>query len=714
MKNIFLLLFILTCKIVSFSQSQYPLTKTVDSTDTYFGASYPDPYRWLENLNDTSVKKWYNQQADLTNDVISKISGRDELIKEWEKLEHLSPTRYTERNVFGNKVFYLKTLPKESSAKLYYKENSNAEEQLIFDPATSLPDKEATFQSAIPSSDCKKIIITSTRSGSEVSTISVFDIATKTFMSDVLFPCMPMGIYWNMDNTSIIYTSLLVSDNKSHDFLKNNTVKLHKLGTDQKFDIDFFSNVGYPELNLKPHYLTYGGFNVNSPHNIFANIYSDDELNIFYTAPISQLNSKHINWKVLSTKEDKLVSTIDFINDKVYAISSKNALNYKLLSTSISTPNWSNAEIIAPEKKELILSSFVICKDFIVLTYFNGINKRLFKYNITSKITSEIKLPYIGTAIVECLDNTTNTCYVTLTSRNKPTTEFKLDVKTNVFSKTDYNDPTEFPDEYKNIEVEEIEIKGHDGVMIPLSIMHKKGLKLDGSNVCFMQSYGSYGYSMLPTYDIYMNSLVVKGIVVAIPHVRGGGEKGEAWQKAGMKTTKPNTWKDFNSCAEYLISKGYTSAKKIVGSGASAGGIMIGRAVTERPDLYGAAISNVGVLNTLRSEKMPNGKILSYHFGTLEDSVECKALYEMDALAHIKKDTSYPAFICVTGWNDMRVSSWQSGKFVAAMQNANSSKKPILLKINYEGGHFGDNNDYAGFWAFALWQCGHPDFQLKK
>lgn len=306
-----------------------------------------------------------------------------------------------------------------------------------------------------------------------------------------------------------------------------------------------------------------------------------------------------------------------------------------------------------------------------------------------------------------------------MTSWNKPFTEFNYNAETDVFTPGIFNKTAAYPKAYQDLVTEEVEVKGHDGVMIPLSIVHKKGIKMDGSNVCFMDAYGAYGISAVPYFNEMENSLAVKGVIIAYPHVRGGSEKGEDWYKAGYKTTKPNTWKDFISCAEYLIKKGYTSKEKLAGTGTSAGGVLISRSITERPDLFAAAICNVGCANAMRLEFGANGPVNIPEFGTVKDSVECRALYEMDGVQHVVKGTKYPAVICVGGWNDPRVVAWQPGKFAAALQNASTSGKPVLLKINYDSGHFTEDKNvtYANFanqYAFVLWQCGHPDFQPKK
>jgi prolyl oligopeptidase len=234
-----------------------------------------------------------------------------------------------------------------------------------------------------------------------------------------------------------------------------------------------------------------------------------------------------------------------------------------------------------------------------------------------------------------------------------------------------------------------------------------------------MDGYGAYGNSINPGFDFRENSLAARGVVLAIAHVRGGSEKGQAWYMAGFKTTKPNTWKDFNSCAEYLIANGWTKPSKLAGSGGSAGGILISRAITERPDLYAAVICNVGVANAMRVEFSANGPVNITEFGTVKDSVECKALYEMDGMQHVVNGTKYPAVICIAGWNDPRVIAWEPGKFAAALQNASSSGKPVLMKVNYNSGHFTEDRsvtlaNIADQFAFIMWQCGHPDFQLKK
>jgi prolyl oligopeptidase len=271
----------------------------------------------------------------------------------------------------------------------------------------------------------------------------------------------------------------------------------------------------------------------------------------------------------------------------------------------------------------------------------------------------------------------------------------------------------------ENTIVEEIEVVSHDGVKVPLSIIYKKGTKLDGKNRLLMTGYGAYGSNDSPFLDIYLLSWIRAGGIYASAHVRGGGEKGDAWYMGGYKKTKPNTWKDFIACSEYLIKNGYTSPEKHAIWSGSAGGILIGRAITERPDLYAAAIIEVGILNTTRVQFGPNGQDNVYEFGNANDSLEFLYLLEMDAYQSIKKNVNYPAIYLTAGMNDNRVQVWQPGKFAAKMQAYNKSDKPILFSVDFEGGHglqADENKVYkqlADAISFALWQTGHPDYNLK-
>jgi prolyl oligopeptidase len=293
---------------------------------------------------------------------------------------------------------------------------------------------------------------------------------------------------------------------------------------------------------------------------------------------------------------------------------------------------------------------------------------------------------------------------------------YRYDPVKNEFKVEMMSSEAKFP-EYDNLMVEEVMAKSHDGVEVPLSIIYDKNTKKDGTAPVLMIGYGAYGISINPFFSPHFLLWTSNGGILAIAHIRGGGELGSAWHKAGHKITKPNTWKDLIACTEYLIANQYTSAKKVAINGGSAGGILIGRAITERPDLFAAAIPEVGCLNPLRAEESPNGPVNVPEFGTVKDSAEFAALVEMDAYLHLKEGVDYPATLVTAGMNDPRVIAWQPGKFAARLTSATKSR-PVLFLTDFEAGHgIGDTKtkqfeSLSDLMSFAFWQTGHPDFQI--
>ncbi|MEJ7627291.1 MAG: prolyl oligopeptidase family serine peptidase [Ferruginibacter sp.] len=717
MRQLIIILFIIG-SISASAQWNYPATKTVDSSDTYYGVTYKDPYRWIEYIQQPEVETWFKNQADYTNSLLNKLNGRDELIAEWKKLDKLQPPVYSSRIYKNGRFFYRKRMPDESVGKLYFREGYDGKEQLLFDPTRYVKGKTYTVQSASPSYDGKKIAIAYSEKGAEVSTIRIMDVDTKKFLKDSIYPS-DGGASWTYDNKSFYYGWIKSADNRDPEARLNPKTKFHTVGTEVATDLDFFSNASYPEMKIDPSVYPYVFLSEDSRDYIFSGEGSVQSEFKMYYAPIPTSNTAKIKWNVLAVPSDKLVKGMDAIGDDVFAITYNNAKNYKLIATTLKKPDWNNATVIAEEKPGQVLEYITRSKDYIFIVHSDGINNHLSKYNLARKVTTNVKLPYSGSVNIFNLDTKTNDCYVGITSWVQPYTEFNYNASTDAFTTGSLNKAPVYPAEYKNLQVEEVEVKGHDGTMIPLTIIYKKGTKLDGSNNCLMDAYGAYGSSSSPHFDVRLNALAIKGVIIAIPHVRGGGEKGEEWYRAGYKTTKPNTWKDFISSAEYLIAKGYTSSAKLSGTGTSAGGVLISRAITERPELFGAAICNVGCANAMRLEFSSNGPVNIPEFGTVKDSIECKALYEMDGMQHVVKGTKYPAVLSVAGWNDPRVVAWQPGKFAAALQKGSSSDKPVLIKVNYDNGHFTEDRNvthanFADQYSFVLWQTGHPDFQMKK
>jgi prolyl oligopeptidase len=715
-KKLFCLVNLLLLSTCSYSQWVYPPTRTVDSSYTYWGKTYKDPYRWLENIKSKEAEGWFKAQANVSKSLLDKIAAKDSLAKEWMSLDKLQPASYSDIVYEGTRLFYRKTKGGENVGKLYYREGWNGKEKLLFDPSTYRPGVVTSIQSIVPSYDGNNIALGLSAAGAEVSELRVLNVGIGRLLPDSIYPSLLGPFGWSLDNSSFFYSWQKSADNKSPEFELNSKTRVHKLGSDPATDIDFLSNESYPDLHIAPNEFPIASIDESYPAYIFASIANvRNEMKVLY-APTQEMSKQQIDWKVLCVTSDSLVRGMEYHGDKVYAITARNAPKYKLVSTRIEHPDWSHAETILPEEKDA-MQYIVKSKDYLFAVYSNGIVSRVVEYRFTNGERTEISFPMSGTVDVFCPDKRTNRLVVTMTSWTSPPMWYDYDADTRSLTKSMFNSDVSYPG-FEQLTAEEVEAPGHDGTMIPLSIIYKKGLPKNGMNCCLLVGYGAYGISVTPSFSIF-RSVALRGVVVAYAHVRGGSEKGDSWYKAGYKTTKPNTWKDFISCGEYLVKNGYTSPSKLAGTGTSAGGILISRAITERPDLFGAAICNVGCANAMRMEFAPNGPVNIPEFGTVKDSIECSALYEMDGVQHVRKGVKYPAVICVGGWNDPRVVAWEPGKFAAALQQASSSGKPVLMMVNYDSGHFTEEKEvtfrnFANQFAFVLWQTGHPDFQPSK
>src|ERR1039457_6105148 len=713
MKTFLISLISILAAMPGHAQWNYPPTKTVDASDTYFGKTYNDPYRWLEDLKDPNVTNWFKAQANLTDGLLAKIPGRDALVQEWLKLDKLKPAAYSDITCEHGRLFYKKTLGGENVGKLYFRQGWNGAEKLLFDPGTYKTNVTTTINSFVPSWDGKHVGVGFSAGGAEYSEIRVLEVERGTLLPDSIYPSWQGVLGWTKDNSAFFYDACKVNDIKSPEIELNQKTRFHKLGTAPTTDRDIFSNESNPELGITAKEWPLASIDESYPGYLIGNVQTaQDELRLF-SAPVSELKHDKIKGNALCQTSDNLVRGYAFYGDYVYAVSHTDAPKYKVVRTSIKQPDWKQAETVIPEERDSI-QSIVKSRHYLLVVYSNGIIGRLVKYNLATGKISEVKLPVFGTVDVSCPDWKTDRCLVNITGWITPLTIYDYDAQKDTFAKSIFNTDVSYPG-FDKLVSEEVEVPGHDGTMVPLSIIHQKGIPLDGSNSCILFGYGAYGYSFTPKFDIRI-SAATRSVAMAFAHVRGGMEKGEAWYRDGYKTTKPNTWKDFISCAEYLVQKGYTSPQRLAGNSMSAGGILISRAITERPDLFAAADCEVGIANAMRMEFTPNGPNNTTEFGTVINPIECQALFEMDGVQHVQKGVKYPAVLGVGGWNDPRVEPWEPGKFVAAMQAATTSGKPVLMKVNYDNGHFTEEKkvtfkNFADQFAFMLWQTGHKDFQ---
>lgn len=693
----------------------YPETKQTTAIDDYYGIKVTDNYRWLENMDDQGVKDWFKTQGDFTSVILEKITGRNELLAEFLRLDSMRSMSIFSIIRQKDRYFYLKELAGENVFKLYYRDGKNGEEIMLFDPGTYEASKTYTISYINPSRSGKLIAIGLALAGAEQARILIMDVDNTKLFPESIYPSWFGVSDWTDDDNFFIYTKQKSSELNSKDLLLNTMVMMHSPGTDPSNDPIIFSRELYPDLGIVPEDLLFLGISEDRKF-IVSTLGGVQSEQTCFIAPVSELKSKRIGWKSLFKKEDKVTSFV-FANDSIFFLTYKDASNSRVLVTSSSNPDISNARVVIPEGNEHI-RYISRSKDYLFAAISNGISQHVLKYSFSKGNVSKVTSPAQGIVDIEPFDVYENDCIMSISGWTMTSTRYEYNAETETTSLSSFNTSIKYPGT-DDLVVKEVEAESYDGTMVPLSIIMDKNTKLDGNSCCYLTGYGSYGSSSNPRFSFIWLSLIKKaGIIVAVAHVRGGGEKGEEWHLAGFKQTKQNTWKDFIACAEFLEKNHYTSSSRLFGEGTSAGGILIGRAITERPDLFAAAICNVGVANVLRAEESPNGPNNTREFGTIKDESECKALIEMDALGHVKDGTRYPAVLCCTGINDPRVAPWQPGKFAAALQHSTSSNKPVLLRVDYNSGHFSGEkivtyNFLADMFSFGLWQSGHKDFQIK-
>lgn len=692
-------------------------------TDNYFGINIVDEYRNLENLDDPKTLNWMKSQTDYANSVLDLIPNKNYYLEkriEFDKRQGYSVSDL--KITSGDKYFYLKKNGNEKVAKLYYRDGFLGKEELLYDPSNYKKNElnhDFVINYINPSWDGNKIVISMAEKGNELSEVIIMNVKTKQIHSEVITNVEPIGsggIKWLDDNSGFIYLYYPTSNPKSQDFYKNSQTVLYKIGTDPKKINDVFSRKNNPDLNItEDQFPIILDFEKDDQYYMGMVVDYDYYRKTFIIEKKDLLAGKK-NWKLFSNVSDK-AKNLEVHKNKVVFLSGYSSSFNKLCKTNIKNPNFKDAEVLVPEKKDEFIKSYRITKDGIYYTTTkNGVEAKLYLYK-DGKVLS-IELPYpSGDIDLESKGENYSDFWITCSGWANDEQRFKYDVKTNTLKPENLVSITEYP-EFKNIIVKEIIVKARDGEEIPLSLIYDKNLIKNGESPLLMEAYGSYGISDSPMFAKSYLLWASQGGIIAIAHVRGGGEKGEKWRLGGYKETKPNTWRDLIDCTEYLIKEKYTTKEKTAIWGASAGGITVGRAMTERPDLFKAVIAEVGVMNPLRDEVTPNAQ--PKEFGSVKDSKEFKGLLEMDAYHHIKKGVKYPATFITGGINDQRVTVWEPVKFAAKLMADDASDNPILLKIDFEGGHAGNvpvAQRYANLgdmFAFAFWQLGHPDYQPKE
>jgi len=696
------------------AESAAPIARIENTTDTHWGVEVEDPYRYMEDQDDPEVVDWFKGQAGYTESVLAGLPMRENIYERLIELDQGAPfTTYGVRRLANGDMFYLRRNAGENLDKLYYHPADSDSARLLVDPETLGAEGEQHYAlgAYMPSWDGSYVTYGLAQGGSELTSYHIMEVASGNAV-DALIDNIETAYnrpMWTASGDGFFYSRRrdLPEDAPETEIYKQTMVRYHELGTDPGEDPVIAAyelsdrlpllDTDFPSLWLTP----------NSEHAVLKVKHGDNNEISLFTAPVDSLLSGDIPWVRISEEAD-LVTGFAVMGDDIYLLTAQNAPRYQLIKTRLGSPDLDTAEVvIAPG--EMVLSNVVAAKDALYVDALqDGLNKVI---RVASDKTTEVlNTPRAGAGYISSVSPEVDGILLYETSWIQGGVRYAYEPAAGAFTDTGMVPVGKF-DNLEGFVAKEMLVTSHDGTQVPLSILHRADLKMDGSNPTIVYGYGSYGFPM----DVFFSPLrlawLERGGVFAIAHVRGGGEYGQEWHYAGRMANKPNTWLDLIACAEYLVDKGYTAPAHMAPMGGSAGGILAGRSVTTRPDLFGAAVINVGLLDAIRAETTTNGVPNIKEFGTVTDEEGFKGLLAMSSYHHVRKGVTYPATLLTHGYNDNRVNVWMSGKMAARLQAANGEDgPPVLLRVKFDSGHgIGSTRDQvlsevADIYSFLFWQ----------
>lgn len=691
-----------------------PPTRVSVVADTYHGQTLADPYRWLENTHDPEVQSWMKAQASYSRAILDRIPGRAELLQRMLEVEDSSPARVSRVAVVSNgNVFFLRRDAGAAQHKLVVRSGVEASDQVVVDPTLFGP--KFAIDYFFPSPDGRFAVYGVSEAGSEHPSLYLREVASGR---DIVGPIADAKFNsfspyrWAPDGSAVYFQTLREansSTDKTEAFQWPRSWRLAaRAGATPELFADGRRSLG-PSRTAHEHLavLSFG----NSPYQ-FAYFEDGVRRDIrLLVRPLGTLGSD--GWRPLIGHSDGIWQ-FQVRGDRIYALTRNGAPRFRVASTSVTAPDWANAQVMLPEGKGVV-RSIAAAQDALYAAVQEGGSYRLLRVPYDQRPTEEIELPFPGAVSFAGSHVDRPGVLIALDGWTQATQYYAVNAQARRPTLTTLQPPGRF-DRLEGMDSRIEYAVSHDGVRVPLSVVSKPGRA--GPRPTIIVAYGAYGFTQEPRLRAEWVPWLEQGYVMANCHVRGGGEYGQPWYEAGKKLTKPNTWKDLIACAEYLVTNGVTTPAKLGIMGWSAGGITVGRAFTERPDLFAAAAPGVGVLDAVRAEVEPNGPANVVEFGTVAKPDEFKALHSMSAYHHVKPGARYPAVILPHGVNDARVAVWQSSKMAAALQ-ASDSPSPVLLNLDYDAGHGRGSSTAQRLGAFAdsasfmLWQFGEQGYQPK-
>jgi prolyl oligopeptidase len=692
-------------------------------TDDYFGTAVVDNYRWMEDLKDPEVQQWMKAQADYTRATLDALPGRAALLTRIKDVMDLRSAMVSDVQSVAGHYYTLRTPAGAQSAKLYVRDSLKGTDRLLIDPEdpSDAGRGHASISFYVPSPDNRYVAYGRSAGGSASAVLHVFDIPGGKETGEIIEGARFAHPSWR-DGRSFYYTRLQGRQDK----VFRAQSYLHVIGRDPNSDAAVLGFEVNPEI-LQPAELPTVYAAPGTGYAVAVIRRGVEQARRVYAAPLAEATAPDAHWRPIAPSyedgstawETRSEGALTTSGDILYMISRRNGPNGEIVSFDLGKSSPEPPKTILTSGK-LPIEAIQVAKDALYVQVMDGGVGRVERvaFNGAGGRT-RVALPFPASVLDISTDPGTGGSVLSIVAWTRPRTF--LDVEPGAERATDAGlQPPSALDRADDLEVHEVMVKSWDSTEIPLSIVSKKGLAADGSHPVWLDAYGAYGYPATPGFFPGMRAALERGVILARAHVRGGGDYGEAWHLAGYKLTKPNTWRDFIACAEYLVSHRYTSPSKLFGVGASAGGILIGRAIEERPDLFAAAIATGPIADALRWETTANGEGNEVEFGSVKSQEGFEDLFAMSPYVHVRDGVKYPAVLVQTGINDNRVAPWIPAKFAARLQAASTSGNPVLLRIDYDAGHVGigdavgqEEERFADVLSFALWRTGDPAFQPK-
>ncbi|MGB6294705.1 MAG: prolyl oligopeptidase family serine peptidase [Rivularia sp. (in: cyanobacteria)] len=683
----------------------YPATRRGEQVDNYHGTEVADPYRWLENPDSTETEAWVKAQNKVTFNYLEQIPARNEIKKRLTKLWDYE--KYGVPYQEGDRYFYFKNDGLQNQSVLYTLRKLDDEPRVLLDANKLSEDGTVALSGISVSENGKYLAYGISIAGSDWQEWKVRNIETGEDLKDSLKWIKFSGASWTNDSKGFFYSRYDEpnEETKLEDVNYYQKLYYHQLGQPQSEDTLIYERSDKKEWGFN------GGVTEDGRYLIISVWLGTDSKNLVFYKDLTNPSSEVVE---LISNFESSYSLIDNDDNLLYFQTDLNASRGRVIAIDIQKPEPKNWREIIPQTQETLESVGTINNQF-VAEYLKDARSQIKIFEINGNFVREVELPGIG--LVGGFDGkkTDTETFYGFTNFTTPGTVYRYDMitgKSTVFRqpKVDFN--------ADNYETKQIFYKSKDGTQVPMFIVHKKGIKLDGNNPTYLYGYGGFNVSLTPTFSVSSLIWMEMGGVYVVANIRGGGEYGEEWHQAGIKDKKQNVFDDFIAAAEWLIDNGYTKSEKLAIAGGSNGGLLVGACMTQRPDLFGAALPAVGVLDMLRFHKFTIGWAWVPEYGSSENPEEFKTLYAYSPLHNLKPGTAYPATLITTADHDDRVVPAHSFKFAAALQAAHDGEAPVLIRIETKAGHGAGKptakiiEEVADKWAFLVKTLGVENIGL--